>query len=244
MSAEHTHEAITKTVRIKWDLRMRFLAAFIWVMCVGIMENTDIILLAGVVAVGTLLLLGVTAKRLIKRVFIIAPFILISFLTLMISDGVPITEEAFEFAFLILCRLLVSVIVITMVSVDDIKLYLDCFNSMRFPDSLTSTLFLAQRYVHLINKELISLQNALRSRLFKAKFGMQSMKVYGQITGGMTVKAIDRSEYIKQAMMSRGFDGKVRTGQAPKIDIIDFIKSLAAIVVITVLVVIDRGFLI
>ena len=240
MSFIHKHDAAVDTVPVKWDLRMRFLAAFVWVICVGIMENAYLILLAGAVATVALLFSGVRVKRLIRRAFIIAPFVLISFLTLLISDGFPVTEEAFGFAFLILCRLVVSVIVITMVSVDEIRNYLDSFSAMKFPDALTSTLFLTQRYVHLIQKELKSMQDALRSRLFKARFEIRSMKVYGQITGGMTIKAIDRSKHIQHAMMSRGFDGKVRTGRAPVIKMADIVKSLAAIVVIIALVVAER----
>jgi len=244
MPGEHKHETAINAVQIKWDLRMRFLVTFVWVICVGIMADINVIMLTGIIAVVTLLILGIGLKRLIKRVSVIAPFMLIVFLTLLISDGFPITEEALEFSLLILCRLLVSVIIITMVSVDEINCYLDSFSSMKLPDALTSTLFLTQRYVHLIHRELKNLQNALNSRLFKAKFGIRSMKIYGQITGGMTIKGIDRSKHIQQAMMSRGFDGRVRTGKAPKISKADIVKSLAAIAVIVALTVIERRFLI
>ena len=244
MSGKHNHQTTASAIPVKWDLRMRFLAAFVWIICIGIMENPYAILLAGGVATGALLLLGVTVQRLIKRVFITAPFMLISFLTLMISDGFPLTRAALDFSFLILCRVLVSVIVITMVSVDDVKLYLDCFSAMKFPSALTSTLFLTQRYVHLIDKELKNLRNALVSRLFKTKSGMHSMKVYGQITGGMAVKAIDRSRHIQQAMMSRGFDGKVRTGQAPQINRWDLLKGLTAVVIIAAMTVAEGRFFI
>jgi len=241
MSAIHDHRVNAKPILINWDLRLRFLVAFVWVLCVGIMENTYIILLAGVIAIAILLLLKVPVMCLFKRIFIITPFILITFLTLLISDGFPITADAFEFSILILCRVLTSVIVITIVSVDDIKNYLDSFASMGLSSALISTLFLAQRYVHLLNKELSSLRDALSSRLFKAKFGIRSMKIYGQIVGGMTVKAIDRSGHIQHAMMSRGFDGRVRTDKAPAINISDLFKSIAAMGTIIFLVFVERG---
>jgi cobalt/nickel transport system permease protein len=183
------------------------------------MTDLVMILLAGVLAAGTVLLSGVALRRLVKRVFLISPFMLVSFITLLISDGFLITENASGLAFLILCRVLVSVIM---------------------PDALTSTLFLTQRYVHLIRKEMKNMQNALASRLFKAKFRVQSLKIYGQTTGGMMVKAIDRSKHIQQAMMSRGFNGNIRTGKAPRITILDCVKSVAAILVIAAMTVADR----
>ena len=240
----HVHENeqpnAPPTFRIRRDVRIRFLVVFIWLISVGIMQSKLMLVLSSAAAVAAARALGIPLRRILRRIKLMAPFLFMSFLTLSLSEGFPITSSALAFATMIALRIAASLFALTLVSVDDIKIYLSGFKAMGFPDALTSTLFLTQRYVHLIFQQMASVKNALVSRLFSPRARMSTMRVYGQIIGGTMVKAIDRSESIQHAMESRGFDGKVWTQKVPPVCSRDIVLAAVCLLVAIGFVFIDR----
>lgn len=233
------HHTDSNHIHINWELRMRFLAALIWVFGISAMSSHIVVAACAAMAVAVMLPMGIGLKRVLKRLLIVAPFLLISYITLLISDGVPITREAFLFASLIALRIVASVLVVTLVTTDNIKHYLSAFKALRMPNAFTSTLFLTQRYVHLIGQQLSSVRNALVSRLFSPKMRFKTIQIYGQITGGVTVRAIDRSQRVQQAMFSRGFNGKMWTEEPAPILKTDVIKTVLAALFMAALLAVD-----
>lgn len=226
---------------IQWELRMRFVTAFAWVIGFSAMNRHLVIICGTALSLAAMVYLGIPLRRICKRIFIVAPFLLISFFTLLISDGIPIGQEALAFASLIALRIIACVFVVTLISVDDIKMYLNSFAAVRLPHALTSTLFLTQRYVHLIGQQLVAIKNALLSRLFHPHIRLKTFKVYGQIAGGMTIKSIDRSDHVQRAMESRGFQGRVWTDRSAPICAHDIFKTLLSLCILTLFILADQG---
>ena len=238
----HSHGGIdaSHSFHIHWDVRLRFFAVFIWLIGIGIAQSPIMLIVSAVIAIAASCAFKVPLSRMMKRIRIAVPFLCLSFLTLLLAEGLPVTTSAYTFALMIALRIAASLFALTLVSVEDIKVYLSGFSSMKLPAALTSTLFLTQRYVHLIFQQMASVKNALISRLFSPQVRLSTLRVYGQIIGGTMVKAIDRSESIKNAMVSRGFHGKVWTSRMPPIGWKDVL--LTAICVLTAIcgVCIDR----
>ena len=212
-----------------WELRCRFVVAVAWILGIGFLQRLSSLGILVLVMALLLPLVGVPLKRVARRLLFVAPFLVISFLTLSISDGFPITQNAFDFAALTVARIFTCLLAVSLISIDDVRKHLAGFRALRLPETLTSTLFLAQRYLHLVALELTATRNSLASRLFGASTGLKTMNVYGQIVGGLTIKAIDRSEQIRKAMESRGFQGRIRTDGADPIRKRDLFQSMAAI---------------
>jgi cobalt/nickel transport system permease protein len=226
----------TETCPLYWELRCRFVVATAWILGIGLLQRLPSLGIAMVAMLLLLPLVGVPLKRVVRRLLFVAPFLVISFFTLLIS------AKDFDFALLTATRILACLLAVSLVSIDDVRKHLAGFRALRLPETLTSTLFLAQRYVHLVALELIATKNSLASRLFAAPTSLKTMNVYGQIVGGLTIKAIDRSEQIRKAMESRGFQGRIRTDGADPIRKRDLVQSMAAILFLTVIFLAERSF--
>ena len=223
-----------------WELRCRFVVALAWILGIGVMRHPATIIVSGFVLFALLVGMVVPLRRMLRNVLVVFPFLFISFVTLLLSDGFPVTQEAREFATLISLRMVACVLAVALVSGNDVQDYLNAFRAMKFPHVLASTLFLTQRYVHVIGRQLSSTRKALVSRLFSPRLRPKTFKTYGQIIGGMTIYAIDRSEHVRKAMESRGFHGQMRTGQAMPIRRCDVLKSAAAILLLAAILFVEK----
>ena len=95
-----------------WELRCRFVVAVVWILGIGLLQNVSSL---GILMLFTALLLpliGVPVQRIVRRLFYVTPFLMTSFFTLLISDGFPITPNAFGFAGLIVVRILACLLVV------------------------------------------------------------------------------------------------------------------------------------
>lgn len=218
-----------------WELRCRFLVALAWVLGIGCMRHLVTIGVSGLILFGMLICMAIPLKRMRRNLLIVTPFLFVSFLTLSLSDGVPVTKDAVDFALLISFRITSCIMAVCLVSGDNVQNYLNAFRTMKVPHVLVSTLFLTQRYIHVIGRQFSATTNALLSRLFSPQLRMKTFKIYGQIFGGVMIHAIDRSEHVRKAMESRGFHGKMRTAQAAPIQWSDVLKSVAALLFLAVL---------
>ena len=223
-----------------WELRCRFFVAAAWVLGIGCLQRLSSLCITIFVLMFLLPFVGVSLNRIVRRLIFVVPFLVISFLTLLISDGFPITRNAFDFAVLTVVRILACLIAVSFVCTDDVRKHLAGFQALRLPEALTCTLFLAQRYVHLVAKELTATKNSLASRLFGAPTNLKTLNVYGQIVGGLAIKAIDRSEHIRKAMESRGFQGRLRMDDVDPIRRRDLVQSTVAILFLTAIVFVDH----
>lgn len=226
-----------------WELRCRFLVATSWILGIGVMRHPLTLGVSGLILFGMLACMAIPFKRILRNTLIISPFLLVSFLTLSCSDGFPLTKDAVDFALLISLRMATCVPAIGLVFGNEVRDYLNAFQALRFPHVLTSTLFLTQRYVHVIGRQCSATGRALVSRLFSPRLRLKTFNIYGQILGGITVHAVDRSEQVRRAMESRGFHGKMRTGPAEPIRLPDLLKSVAALLLLAALLAAERGWM-
>lgn len=221
-------------------MRCRFLVALAWILGVGMMTHPAALAMAGMALLVMLVWQVVPLGRIFRNLLVVSPFLIVSFVTLSLSDGLPLTREALDFALLIFLRMSVCVLAVCLVTGNDVQDYLNAFRALKFPPVLVSTLFLTQRYVQVIGRQFSATRDALVSRLFSPRLRMKTFKIYGQIFGGMAIHAIDRSEHVRKAMESRGFHGRMRTGQATPIRSVDVWKSGAALLFLALLLLAER----
>ncbi|MDR1491400.1 MAG: energy-coupling factor transporter transmembrane protein EcfT [Planctomycetaceae bacterium] len=224
----------------RWEIRSCFLTALIGTLCVANMQHITTLAATSLFVFFVLQTIGSAFRELYRRLKCVAPFLLFSFATLLLSDGIPITWEAAKFAILTAARITTCVFVVSLLKRRDIQEYLAGFQAMKFPSVFTATFFLTQRYLHLLLRQTKATLASLKSRLFSPSLRLKSLKVYGQIIGGMTIKAIDQSEIIRQAMESRGFSGQIRTRKADSIRCTDLFKSVAVILVFLLILIAEK----
>ncbi len=80
--------------------------------------------------------------------------------------------------------------------------------SLGAPARLIHILLFLVRYQSLFREEGARLMEAMRARGFAPKLDMRTWRAYGNFTGMLLVRSMERAERVEEAMRCRGFSGK------------------------------------
>jgi cobalt/nickel transport system permease protein len=87
-------------------------------------------------------------------------------------------------------------------------------SSLGVPERLAHLLLLTMRYVAVLRDEMHRLQQAMQARGFVAGSNRHTWRTYGNLTGMMLVRSLDRAERVEEAMRARGFAGRFPISEA------------------------------
>ncbi|MEW6033903.1 MAG: cobalt ECF transporter T component CbiQ [Chloroflexota bacterium] len=97
---------------------------------------------------------------------------------------------------------------------------------LKVPRVLVMTLSFMYRYIFILEEEVLRMRQARDSRNFGGKLLWQ-VRVVGHMAGTLFIRAYERGERVYAAMVSRGFDGEVRTLQQLTLRRTDAISAAA-----------------
>ena len=80
---------------------------------------------------------------------------------------------------------------------------------MRFPKKICFILLYSYRYVFVIHQEYLRLFRAAQMRSFSPKTNMHTYRTFAYLFGMTMVKSYNRSQRVHQAMLLRGFSGRL-----------------------------------
>jgi cobalt/nickel transport system permease protein len=200
------------------DPRIKLLTTLVFIMAVvsfGKYEITGlipfIIYPVVLIAVGNL-----PPAYLAKKILLAAPFALMIGIcnplldrTVMVHLGpVGISGGWISFASIMIRFLLTvsaALILIASTSFNGVCLALE---KLRVPTSFVVQLLFLYRYIFVLTEEALRLVRARSLRSFQGR-GM-GWRVFGYMIGQLLLRTLDRARRIHLAMLSRGFDGKIR----------------------------------
>ncbi len=76
---------------------------------------------------------------------------------------------------------------------------------LRVPDKIVHLLLMTYRYIFVIEQEYQRLVRAARIRGFRPGTNLHTYRTYAYLVGMLFVKAVDRAERVRWAMLCRGF---------------------------------------
>ncbi|WP_245261703.1 cobalt ECF transporter T component CbiQ [Ancylobacter sp. FA202] len=199
------------------DLRLRLVAAFIFIACVSQLRTLPVALAALTVA-GLVAAWRRPDARLWRRLMHVEGFLLLLFATLpftmagqpLFSLG-PLTAsvEGMERALLIAAKVSASVLALTALlgAVEPVRLGA-ALRGLYVPEVLVRLFVLTARYLSLIRDEARRLQEAMRMRGFRPGTNRHSWRSYGHLLGMLLVRALERAQRVEEAMRCRGYEGR------------------------------------
>lgn len=115
--------------------------------------------------------------------------------------------------------------------------------AIRIPRLLVSIFSLMWRYLFILADEVLRLNRARAARSGQAenpaaKTGgsvLWRARVTGGMAGNLFLRAFERSDRIYNAMLSRGYDGEIRSIPLPKLDSSQFVIMIVALIVLLLL---------
>lgn len=121
--------------------------------------------------------------------------------------SVVITRGWLGFCSIIVRAMLSVQALLVLVRTEGYEAICNSLQRLGVPAALTTQMAMLYRYMFVLIEQLLSLSRARSAR----SFGRRAMPVrdWGAIVGQLTVRTFNRAERISQAMLSRGFDGRM-----------------------------------
>lgn len=128
-----------------------------------------------------------------------------------LPESIYITSQGFRAAVLFTLRVAacVSAVVLLFLTTPQKALF-KSLRSIGVPKVYVLTLEMANRYIFLFMEMVRDLYIAKRSRTIKSRGTLSEQRWVGGRIGYMLIKALDMSDKVHMAMISRGFSGDVR----------------------------------
>ncbi|UNC93114.1 energy-coupling factor transporter transmembrane component T family protein [Candidatus Contubernalis alkaliaceticus] len=235
------HIAGVNTWGRAWDTRAKTAAALLFVFGVVSLNTPVLVLAALFFALISALLMGLSFSFLMKKLLLLVPFLALMSVPIILGGGLPPAMDRYYFAALLSLKALASMTaMIVMLVTQPIEEFLEGLYHLKVPYIIITVLFLAYRYTFLFMQEIKSIQRALASRLFSGGIHINALKVYGELSGGLFIKSVDRSEHVYRAMSSRCFQGKMPVSSPSPITSMDMIKTIVTVFVVVFLIVIEQ----
>lgn len=244
MGRYHLKENQTIQVRSwgrTWDSRAKAIAAVLLVFGVVSLNTPVLVLTALAFTLISAGLMGFTFPFLLKKLLLLVPFLTLMSLPIILGGGFPPSPDRYSFAALISLKALTSMTaMIVMLLTQPLEEFLEALYHLKVPYVIITVLFLAYRYTFLFMQEVKSIQRALASRLFSGGLKLDALKVYGELSGGVFIKSVDRSEHVYRAMSSRCFQGKMPVSIPSPITSMDILKTVVTVFSVIFLIVIEQ----
>lgn len=223
----------------RWDPRLKLVSILILIFSIVLLYDVRMAFIALIIATVLLLISRIPLQFVAGYLKWVSIFILPFFLIMPFAvqgneiyrlHTIAITYEGVEYALLIWLRAFSAVMLIfpmigTMQFGDTIK----ALESLRAPNKLVQMIMFTYRYIFVLLNELQTMLGSMYARGFQMKLNMQALRTTGKALGMLFVRSYERSERVYNAMISRGYTGRVRTPHSFKVHNMDWVKSLPVI---------------
>ena len=192
----------------------------------------------------------------LRRALLAVPFVLAALPVLVSVDGQPLLalpfglfitlpglERFLSIAFKSWISIQAAILLASTTSFPDILL---AMRALRVPRLLVAIIGLMWRYIFVIVDEVLRLLRA-RSARSAVQPGLRpggTLLWRARVTGGMAgtlfLRAIERSDRIYNAMLSRGYDGEVRSLPHPPVRPLDWAALCAGLLILVLLLAFGR----
>lgn len=226
--------------------KVKVTAAALFVAVVAISDSFIVVAAALVFALCLHLFSRLEAVPVLKRLFAANTFTLFLWLTLPITyEGTTIanlgpfsvSREGIVIAALITLKTNTIVLsLIALLSTSPVASLGHALEALHVPQRLCFLLLFSYRYVFVIHQEYLKLARATRLRCFVPSTSTHTYRTVGYLFGMTLVRSWNRASRIHQAMLLRGFNGKLLPLDQPTVDAKDMFFLATSVLISGLLV--------
>ena len=218
------------------DPRVKLLAALFWSCMVATSDRLSLPAWALGCSLALTAMAGLPARKLCARFAFVNIFIALFWLTLPFSlpgesvaslGPLHASREGILHAVRITLKCNAILLAVTaLLGSSTVFALVHALRRLALPEKLAHMFFFAFRYFQIIHAEYLRLREAMRIRCFTPGTNLHSYRSYAQLMGILLVRSLDRAERVREAMLCRGYDGKLRSVDRFSITRRDIIFSL------------------
>jgi cobalt/nickel transport system permease protein len=199
--------------------RIKVVTATLFVATVALSSSLLVVAVASFFSVILLVSARLDGRSVAKRLLAANSFTLFIWLTLPVTYGGPALASLGPFSIsaqgVALCMLIslktnaIIMALMALLSTSTIAAIGHALESLHLPRRLCFLLLFSYRYLFVINDEYQKLRRAAQLRCFRPATSVHTYKTVGYLFGMTLVRSWNRSSRIHQAMLLRGFDGRL-----------------------------------
>jgi cobalt/nickel transport system permease protein len=234
----------------RWDPRVKILAMFMLIFTIATLQKLPILAvvlpLCFVLVLISRLPLAFVTKRLMPVTIFLLPFFIIIPLTMPGESAVKILAFSFNKAGLVVAAKVylkavsIVMLIITMMGTASFPDSLKAMERLKMPSMIIQMILFTYRYIFVFLLEMRRMNTAMNARNFVKKTNLHTIKTVGNFVGVLLVRSFEKAEKIYQAMLSRGYDGALRTFFDYKIVAKDYVKGALVSLICVMLVTWDK----
>jgi len=218
-----------------WDPRVKIVSISILILSIVLLQDLRVAFLGLALAIILVFLSKIPFSFVFVHLrwvlfFVLALFIIISLTVpgnlLVRLSFLSISREGFKLSLLISLRAISAVLLIfPMIGTTRFNLTLKALQKIKIPDKLIQLLVFTYRYIFLFLDEEKRIFIGANSRGWVRKTNLSSLKTMGNLVGMLLVHSFERTERIRDAMVSRGYNGRLKILDEFTLSYKDFIKA-------------------
>lgn len=200
------------------DQRTRIVAACGMVLAAVAMRSTAGQIAMVATSLGLVSLAGLKSRDLLRRLLHVEGFMIVLLVLLPLTmpgrtlaqiGPLALSEEGLRRAFAIVLKVNAAALATfaLLSSLEPVRLGRG-LASLGMPARLVHLLLFLVRYQTLFREEGARLIEAMRARGFKPGLNLRTWRAYGNFTGMLLVRSMERAERVEEAMRCRGFTGR------------------------------------
>lgn len=233
------------------DPRVKIMVVFLFSIVVAVSNRFAVLMLALVLGMCILLLARVPMRQLIRRLVPVNVFILFIWFFLPFTvRGEPLfsvgplvgTYEGVSYAIRISLKSnAIMTVLIALVASSSIPTLGHAMHELKVPQKIVHFFFFTFRYIHVIRREYIRLVYAMKIRGFRPGTNLHTYKTIAYLVGMLLVRSCDRAERVHNAMLCRGFRGRLYSLSRFSLRTVDVISLVVMVVLVAALGVLEWG---
>lgn len=155
-----------------------------------------------------------------------------------------ISREGLQLAFLITLKAnAIALVFLSLIAPTPLSSLGTALHQLHCPDKLTWIFLLMSRNIHILRLEWLRLTEAARLRCFRARSNLHSYKTLGSLLGLFLIRAAERSRILHEAMLLRGYNGRLPFCDELHFRLRDYLFFLGCFIVISLLLLLEFNIL-
>jgi cobalt/nickel transport system permease protein len=200
------------------DPRFRLVSALIYSFATAVCKEFPALLAALLLAMALVALALLKMSEVFKRLIVVNGLVLLIWLVIPFTfpgealfhlGRLPAARQGIELATQITIKSnAILLAFMALVATMPITTAGHALHRLRVPDKIVHLLLMTYRYLFVIDQEYQRLMRAIRIRGFRPGTNLHTYRTYAYLIGMLFVRAADRAERVRWAMLCRGFKHK------------------------------------
>jgi cobalt/nickel transport system permease protein len=208
-----------------WDQRIKILSILLFILCLSGLSRVQTAFLGLFVGFGSIAVARLPLRTSLRRISamggFLGMFLLVMPLTAPIKpgdtvilfdylDSMPFNVRGLEVALVIVLKACaIALLVEPLLATAPFSSTVQAMARLGLPRTLCEMLLLAHRYIYVFQHEAERMYRGMRVRGFRKRGDVETLRTLGNFLGMLLVRSFERTQRVYDAMLARGYDGRL-----------------------------------